>query len=231
MADEAIPTLQAFTERNPSKTEALTALNELQAASGDIDAARKTLEKLATYSETEKRDALIAMSELDLQAGDLEAAQNHLSEALKLNANDADTHERLGDILRKRRMYREAANNYETAFQIDDRNYIAAFKEATCLSILGSNKEADELYVKIVTSATDETLVIKAAQRAIDDHAWLGTLDELSSAFMPLIHSKQRKALYLEILLRLADAQTQQHVLAILTRDSAHVMPAHHALE
>ena len=230
MPVEAIPTLEAFTERNPSQTEALTALNELQAASGDIDAARKTLEKLATHSETEKRDAFIAMSDLDLQAGDLEAAQNHLSEALKLNANDADTHERLGDILRKRRMYQEAANNYETAFQIDDRNYIAAFKEETCLSILGKTKEADDLYVRIVTSATDETLVIKAAQRVIDDHTWLGTLDELSKSFMPLVHAKQRKALYLEILLSLADAQAQPHTLALLTRDAQHALPARHAL-
>lgn len=230
MPAEAIPTLQAFAERNPSQTEALTALNELQAASGDVEAARKTLEKLAGYSETEKRDALIAMSDLDLQMGDLGAARDHLAEALKLNANDADTHERLGDIYRKMRLYQEAANNYETAFQIDDRNFVAAFKEATCLSILGKTKEADDIYVGIVTKATDETLVSRAAQRAIDDHTWTGTLDELSNAFMPLVHSKQRKALYLEILLSLADAQAQPHRLALLTRDARHALPAHHAL-
>lgn len=230
MSSEAIPTLEAFIERNPSQTEALNALNELYASSGDLDAARKTLEKLSSVSEVDRRDALIAMADLDVQSGDLEAAQNHLSEALKLNANDADTHEKLGDILVKRRLYDEAANNYATAFQIDNRNFAVAFKDATCLSILGKTKDADDLYVQIITNSTDEALAHKAARRAIDDHAYLGTLDALANSLLPLLRSSQRKALYLEILLSLADAQAQPYTLELLTKDAQHSLSARHAL-
>ncbi|MBQ9818059.1 MAG: tetratricopeptide repeat protein [Proteobacteria bacterium] len=230
MPAEAIPTLEAYVQRNPDQTEALASLHTLYVAAGDLNSARGTLEKMSQVSEVERREALIAMSEIDLRIGDLEAAQNHLSEALKLNASDADTHEKLGDVLLKRRLYEEAANNYETAFQIDNRNFHVAFKAATCLSILGKTKEADDIYVRIVTDSTDETLAHKAAQRAIDDHTWLGTLDELSKSFLPLLRSPQRKSLYLEILLSLADAQAQPHTLVLLTRDAQHALPAKHAL-
>ncbi|MBQ9396310.1 MAG: tetratricopeptide repeat protein [Proteobacteria bacterium] len=230
MPDSAIPTLEAYVANHPSQTDALNALNALYAADGDLDSARKVLESLSLVSETEKREALISMAELDIQAGDLEQAQTHLSEALKLNANDADTHERLGDVLLKRRMYEEAANNYETAFQIDSCNFHVAFKTATCFSILGKTKEADALYVKIITNSTDETLSLKAARRAIDDHTWLGTLSDLSNELMPLMRSSQRKAMYLEILLSIADAQAQPHILTVMTQDAAKTLSSRHAL-
>ncbi|MBR4984246.1 MAG: tetratricopeptide repeat protein [Proteobacteria bacterium] len=225
---QAIPTLEAYVQAHPKDTEVLTALNQLQAASGDLTAARNTLQKLSSLSETERRDALIAMAELDIRDGDLQSAQTHLSDALQLNANDADTYEKLGDVQFKRRLYEDAAASYDTAFQIDSRNYHVAFKSATCHSITGKTAEADALYVQIVTKATDETLAHKAAQRAIDDHAWLGTLDALANEFLPLLRSKQRKELYLEILLSLADAQSQPHILALQAQDAP--LSARHAL-
>ncbi len=228
--NEAIPTLQNFVERNPDKPEAMIALNELQSASGDTVSARKTLEIMASRSEADRRDALIAMADLDVEEGNLEAAHNHLAEALKLNSNDADTHEKLGDILLKRRLYEEAANNYETAFQIDNRNFHVAFKTATCLSILGKTKEADALYVQIVSEAPDETLAMKAANRAIDDHTWLGTLDELSTTLLPNLRSGKHRELFLEILLKIASAQIEPYTTTLLAREQQYVIPARHKL-
>lgn len=225
---QAIPTLEAYAQAHPKDPDILNALNMLYADAGDLQAARNALDKLANLSEAEKRDALIAMADLDIRAGDLQAAQNHLSDALALNANDADTCEKLGDVQFKRRLYEDAAASYDTAFQIDSRNYHVAFKSATCLSITGKTKEADALYAQIVTKSTDEALAHKAAQRAIDDHAWLGTLDELANEFLPLLRAKQRKELYLEILLNLADAQAQPHVLALQAQDAP--LSARHAL-
>ena len=225
---QAIPTLEAYAQKHPKDAEILTALNQLYADAGDLTAARNALDTLANLSETERRDALIAMADLDSRAGDLQAAQTHLTEALKLNANDADTYEKLGDIQFKRRLYEDAAASYDSAFQIDNRNYHVAFKSATCLSITGKTKEADALYAQIVTKTPDETLAHKAAQRAIDDHAWLGTLDDLANEFLPLLRSKQRKELYLEILLSLADAQAQPHILALQAQDAP--LSARHAL-
>ena len=230
LPNDAIPTVQNYLQNHPKDTEAIKALSTLQAASGSYEQASQSLEALAQVSEIEKYDALIAMSDLDLAAGNFEAAQNHLSQALQLNASDADTHERLGDVLFKRRLYEEASHNYETAFQIDSRNFGVAFKNATCLSILAKDKEADAIYVQIVSNASDEALMLKAAQRAIDDHTYRGTLDELANALLPLQRSRQHKALYLEILLQIADAQSQPYILDIRTRDAQHLFAARHQL-
>ncbi len=227
---EAIPTVQDYLSRHPKDPDAIKSLSALQAAAGHFNQASQTLEALAQVSEIEKYEALIAMSDLDLAAGDFENAQKHLSDALQLNASDADTHERLGDVLFKRRLYEEASHNYETAFQIDSRNFAVAFKNATCLSILGKDKEADVLYVQIVSNGNDESLMLKAAQRAIDDHNYRGTLDELAGKLLPLQRSRQHKAMYLDILLQIADAQAQPYILDIRTRDAQHLYTARHQL-
>ncbi len=228
---EAIPTLEAYTANHPAETKALNALNTLYAAAGDLQNARRILGDLANISETEKREAYIAMAEIDVKAGDLNAAHEHLIQAIKLNANDADIHEKLGDILVSLRRYDEAANYYETACQIDNRNFHIAFKHATVLSILGKDKEADDVYVRIVTDSPDQALALKSAQRAIDSHTWRGTLDELANSLLPLLRSNQRRIMYMEILLQLADAQAQPHVLALKTQDASHTLTARHALK
>ena len=228
--DDAIPTIQNYLSQHPKDPEAIKALSALQASAGNFNQASQTLEMLAQVSEAEKYEALIAMSDLDLSAGNFESAQKHLSEALQLNASDADTHERLGDVLFKRRLYEEASHNYETAFQIDSRNFAVAFKNATCLSILGKDKEADDIYVQIVSNGNDEALMLKEAQRAIDDHNYRGTLDELAGKLLPLQRSRQHKIMYLDILLQIADAQAQPHILDIRTRDAQHLYAARHSL-
>ena len=230
MPVEAIPTVQSYLTRHPKEPDAIKALSALQAAAGDFGQASQTLQNLAQVSEVEKYDALLAMSDLDLAAGDFESAQKHLSDALQLNASDADTHERLGDVLFKRRLYEEASHNYETAFQIDSRNFAVAFKNATCLSIIGKDKEADDIYVHIVSNGNDEALMLKAAQRAIDDHSYRGSLEELANKLLPLQRSRSHKVMYLDILLQIADAQSQPYILDIRTRDAQHLYTARHAL-
>ena len=227
---EAIPTLEGRDPDDRGSADVLRALHTLYAEAGDLDMARQTLQKLGAISEGERRESLIEMAALDVTSGDLEAAQEHLQEALRLNANDAETHEKLADVQIRRRFYEEAANNYETAFQIDDHNWQVAFKHATTLSILGKTKEADDLYVRIVRESTDESLSLRAAQRAIDDHAWLGTLDALAKELLPLLRSPKRHALYMDILLSVAQAQAQPLVLKLTTQDARHSAAARLAL-
>ena len=230
MPAEAVPSLEAYVTRHPTETKALNALNALYAATGDLQNARRVLGDLANISEVEKREAYIAMADIDIKAGELEAAREHLTMAIQLNANDADIHEKRGDVLVNLRLYEDAANDFETACQIDSRNFHIAFKHATVLSILGKDKEANEVYVRIVTHSSDQSLALKAAQRAMDSHTWLGTLDELAKSLLPLLRSHQRRTMMMEILLQLADAQAQPHILALKTQEPRHTMTARHAL-
>lgn len=232
MPNEAIPTIQSWLDAHPKKNpQILKTLSALLIAAGNFTQAGITLDTLAQFSESQKRDALIAMSDIDLAQGKLDDAQKHLAQALALNANDAQTQEKLGDILFKLRLYDEAATHYENAFQIDSLNHAAAFKMATCLAIVGKDDKANDIYVNIVTDAQDETLILHAAQRVMDNLDWRGKLNELNAKFFPLLRAPRHKPLYLDILLMLADMQTQPHVLALKSYEYPQTFQTRHALK
>ena len=228
---DATEQLENYLGRHPGDADAIHALSALQADMGNYEKARATLAPLVSSNESQRYDALVAMADLDEKTGDFEAAQKHLDEALQLNASDSDLHERMGDLLLRRHLYDDALKYYDSAFMMDSRNFSVAFKTATTYSILGKDKEADDIYIQIVTQGSDETLMLKAAQRAIDDGVWNNSLDEIAKNLMPLARSKRHKELYLDILMQLAQAQAQPHVLALRTMDARHAPAARHALK
>lgn len=229
--EESEKLLKAYLARHPGDEAAIYALSANQRALGNDEEARSTLTSLLDKNESARYGALVALAEQDADSGNLETAQKELSEALALNASDAEIHEKLGDILVKRHQYEDALHTYETASQIDNQNFDVAFKAATLHSILGNDSEADALYIQIATKGSDETLMTRAAQRVIDDYAWKGTLDELVKVFMPLTRSRLHKTLYLDILLQIADAQAQPHILTLRTMDARQANTARHELK
>lgn len=228
--ETAIEPLERYLASHEDDFAARSALVEAARAAGNPGKAREALDGAKALTEADKRGIALATAEIDLAEGKLEAAKMHFEDALKLDGNDAETHERLGDVLMQMRAYRDAANVYETAYRIDPKNYAVAMKQATCLSILARNDEANALYIEIASHAGDETLAMKAAQRAIDDMSWQGTLDAMAQTFLPLLRSKQRKNLYLEILLKIADAQVRPHILALETRDGSQLYGTRHEI-
>lgn len=231
MPQTAISATEKYLTHHPESSEAYQALGKLQVEAGDMAAAQATLSKLLDVSETEKRVALLSLAQLDLNQGDLEQARTHLEAALKLNANDAETYETLGDVMFRLRLYQEAANQFETAYQIDVSRERAAMKQATCLSILAKDDEADAIYIKIVSETSDESLALQAAQRAIDDMTWGGKLDSLAQAWLPLLRSSRHKSLIIDILLQVADAQIQPAIMAIQTQEASQTHEVRHKLK
>lgn len=218
---EAIEPLEQYLAVHGSAFAVRSALVEVAMAAGELDKAQAALSATEVKSEADKRDVALALVDVDLAQGKLESARSHLESALQLDANDAETHERLGDVLVEMRLYRDAINAYETARQIDANSDAVAMKQATCLSILAQTEKADAIYIEIASKSRDQALALRAAQRAIDDLSWRGGLDEMAQKFLPLLRSKKNKALYLSILLDLADAQVRPLVLAMQTRESA----------
>ena len=226
----ALPALEAYVGRHPDDPQGLKAWFETQKACFDWKGASQTLDKLAALSPADRRDALISSADVDLAQGNLDAASLHLEQALQINANDAETHEKHADVLMKMREYRQAAAHYDEAFQIDPRNYPVAFKLATAMSILGQDDQVSALYIQIVHESTDEMLVQRAAQRVIDIKAFHRDLDGLATSFLPLLRAPRQKELHLEILLKLAKAQAQPHIFDIQMHAPDKTYVARHAL-
>lgn len=228
--NEAIEPLERYLATHGDAFSVRSALVEAAMAAGELDKAQAVLAASEVKSEADRRDIALALVDVDLAQGKLESARAHLEEALRLDANDAETHERLGDTLVEMRLYGEAISAYETAYQIDSKNDVAAMKQATCLSILGQTEKADAIYIDIASRSGDQALALKAAQRAIDDLSWRGGLDTMAQKFLPLLRAKKNKSLYLSILLDLADAQVRPLILAMQTREAAQRYSVRHEM-
>jgi tetratricopeptide (TPR) repeat protein len=62
------------------------------------------------------------LAEIETVAGDLTGAEAHIRKALQIDANDAESHAALAEILKRRERYRDAAAAYAKAAQLDPRS-------------------------------------------------------------------------------------------------------------
>jgi len=228
--DDALSLLSPLEAAHRHDTDLLRMLQAAHLARGDKEQAQAVLETLVARGGDDGREARMALVDLHDSMGELAKAQQRLAEVLDDNPNDALVNEMMADLYQRRRMYEQASHYYDIAFQIDPRNFGYAFKLATALSILGKDNEASALYVRIVAESPDAMLIEKSANRVIDDHAWRGELEALEGHFLPLIRAPRHQSLYTTILLRLALAQAQGHILALKSQSSQSVYTARHAL-
>ena len=228
---DALKTVENYTAAHPQDADMAQTLVTLYEAARLNDKARSKLESLTAQSSPDaRRTALIALAEFDEARGDLVKARENLSQALEIDANDADTNEKMGDLLTRQRQYADAANYYQIASQINNANASYAFKHATSLSMIGQDDVADDIYIKIVSSSNDESLIRRAAERSIDYHAWKNNLEKLENTWKALLYSTQRRDLYVGIMLKIAQLQAQPHILAIKTQSPRSAIANRHAL-
>lgn len=231
MPRSVVGAVEAYVAAHPDDADIKYTLVSLYEASDDADKARHTLESLTNQSNPQaQRSALVALAEFDDAHGDFDEARANLAKALEIDSNDADMNERMGDVLTKLRLYSEASNYYQEASQIDPQNKSYAFKYATSLSMTGRDAEADDIYMRIVSTANDETLIRKAAERAIDYHAWKNDLEKLQNAWRPLLFANQRRELYVEIMLQVAELQALPHIQAIKSKEARAAVADRYAL-
>lgn len=231
MPEKAIPLLEAYTASHAKDADMMQNLVSLYNAANMTEKARVTLEGMTTQSTANaRRSALIALATFYEEHGAFEEAQQSLSDALDIDANDAETNMQMADILMKRRLYADAANYYQVASQIDPQNALYAYKHATSLSMYGQDEEADYIYTHIVLSATDETLILRSAEHALDYHAWKGDLEQLEAMWRPLMYAQQRRELYVGLLLKVAELQARPHIMHIRTQPSQTSLASRHAL-
>ena len=112
---------------------------------------------------------------------------------------------RLGEVLEKREDLVGAAQAYERALELDDRQWKVYFTLARLRIRSGGEAHAAELYRTVMRRAPDEELVIDAARRAIDLEEYLGTLGELERELSPLAYAHADKPVYRNLLIELYD--------------------------
>ena len=205
MAEELLRTL-ADEARDPSlRADAWMGLAQVERARHRLGEAVAALKKAAELAPDRGHELYPQIAELSLQLYHDADALSYAKRAVQLGPADAAATVRLGEVLEKREDLEGAAQAYERALEIDDRQWKVYFTLARLRIRSGQEARAAELYRTVMRRAPDEEMVIDAARRAIDLEEYLGSLAELERELSPLAYAHADKPVYRNLLIELYD--------------------------
>lgn len=181
--------------------DSLLSLHRLYEQMGKLEEAITVLQRLAELIPERKRDYYHRIADLSLKVYADDQAVKYARLAVEANPDDAQAQGRLGDVYRKMNNLEAAADQYRVAIDVDPQAWELAMKLADTLLELGQLEDAEEAYRSILKRANDETLILKAARRAMSLAAVAGRLDTLESDVFPLAYRNPPKQVYVQIVL------------------------------
>ncbi len=164
--DDAERVLVRLQTLDPRDTDTLVALERARTQRGDIAGAMAVLRTLA---ESDTRRAREWYQRLAQHAQSLHRdaeAVEFAARALQLNPDDAQGHQRLGELYRARGDLTAAAASFGRALRLDDRRFPLYFALADLHLARGEAAEAVALYRTVIRLAPDDDLVARAGRLA-----------------------------------------------------------------
>jgi cellulose synthase operon protein C len=205
MAEELLRGLVDFTKNPSLRADAWMGLAQVERARHRLGDALTALKKAAELAPERGHELYPQIAELSLQLYQDADALSYARRAVQLGPADAAATMRLGEVLEKREDLEGAAQAYERALEIDDRQWKVYFTLARLRIRSGQEARAAELYRTVMRRAPDEEMVVDAARRAIDLEEYLGTLGELERELSPLAYAHADKPVYRNLLIELYD--------------------------
>ncbi len=151
----------------PRDVDTLVALERARAQRGDIAGA---MEVLRTLAESDTRRAREWYQRLAQHAQSLHRdaeAVEYAARALQLNPDDAQGHQRLGELYRARGDLDAATASFGRALRLDDRRFPLYFALADLHLARGEAAQGIGLYRTVIRLAPDDDLVARAGRLAI----------------------------------------------------------------
>ncbi|MGZ3427955.1 MAG: tetratricopeptide repeat protein, partial [Polyangia bacterium] len=205
MAEELLRGLADFTKNPSLRADAWMGLAQVERARHRLGDALAALKKAAELAPERGHELFPQIAELSLQLYQDADALSYAKRAVQLGPTDAAATMRLGEVLEKREDLDGAAQAYERALELDDRQWKVYFTLARLRIRSGQEARAAELYRTVMRRAPDEELVVDAARRAIDLEEYLGSLGELERELSPLAYAHADKPVYRNLLIELYD--------------------------
>ncbi|MFB6350894.1 MAG: tetratricopeptide repeat protein [Bradymonadaceae bacterium] len=195
--------IQADDKIDKNDVEAYQALERIYRQNGKLEKAIEVLQKLAELQPDRQRDYYHQIAELSLKLYQDDQAVRYAALAVEKNPEDADAHARLGEVYRKMQKLEAAAEEYRKAFELDPKAHRHAMALAEILVKLGDRRRAEKLYREVARNAQGDSMVLKAARRAIDLADETDRLGELESEFSKLAFQGSKKSVYRKVMLEL----------------------------
>ncbi len=182
--------------------EALLALQDIYQKQYKLNKAIQVLKRLAEVIPNRAREFYMRIAELSLLSYKDEMALSYVKKALKLSEGDAHGWARIARIYEQKEDYEAAIKAYKRALKIRPRFFKVHFDLAKIYLRMGKHHEASELYHEVVQRSSDEHMVSKAGSFAVDLDEYLGNLDNLERALIPLAFTYTHKPVYRKLLVK-----------------------------
>ncbi len=211
---EMTQTLQRLRTLRPSDIVVMQQLVKALRMTGQPDAAVTLLLKLVQINPGSQRDYYNQIAEIktDLQQ-DGEAIE-YVRRALEKSPNDPVAYQRLAERYQAMQKHGDAVKAYEKVIELSPRSYKVYFILARLYINRGKRERAAALYRAVLEKASDEEVLRKAGQEAVELEWLIGSLPKLERIVAPLVVSNAHKPIYRRILISLLDRYVPQLVAA-----------------
>ncbi|MFT3699118.1 MAG: HEAT repeat domain-containing protein [Kofleriaceae bacterium] len=196
-------TLEKLVALVPDDQDATLDLVKAYRAARKYDDAVALLLKLAKNVPSREREVYKLISEIKTEARKDDEAIEWQQKALAKSPNDPQAYEGLGERYVEMQKLPEAIAAYEKAVQLDPRNSKAAFALAQLYVQTGTPMKASELLRNVLRNDTNEDVIARAGEQAIDLEEMTDTLGDLEKVLSPLSFMMAHKPVYRRVLVRL----------------------------
>ncbi len=200
-------TLRELVRIRPGDVSGLQALERVLALQEKRDASIEVLKKLVLADPSGAREYYQRMARYAAEDYQDARAIEYAAKAVELNPDDAQGHQRLAEMYRRRQQTDEAITSYRQAILKNDRLYPAYFALAELLLSKGKDEEADLWLRRVMRAAPDEELIARAARLSLELNLARGSVDRLESDLLPMALGQPQKPLYRRLLLEVYGAE------------------------
>ncbi len=205
---DAEATLRKVTELAPGDEESLLALERVLVLEQNLLGAIGVLEKLVEVNPKRAREFYQRMAQYAAELYRDDDAIKYAARAVELSPEDANGHQKLGDMYRRRQDFPHAIAEYRQAIQKNDRLFPVYFELAELLLSSGQVDEADRLFRRVVRASPDEELVARAARMSMQINLGKNSLESLERELLPVAVGNPQKGIYRRLLVELYGAMT-----------------------
>ncbi|MEM1031195.1 MAG: tetratricopeptide repeat protein [Myxococcota bacterium] len=205
---EAEATLRAIVRLAPGDESALLALERVLVLQRNLPAAIDVLERLVKVNPKRARQYYQRMAQYAAELYRDDDAIKYAAKAVELSPNDAQGHQKLGEMYRRRQNTERAMIEFRKAIEKNDRLFPAYFALAELLVRRDDMEAADRLYRRVVRTSRDEAHVVRAARQSMQINLGRGTLGSLERELLPVALGNPQKPVYRRLLVELYGAMT-----------------------
>ncbi len=198
---DAEKTLRAVIREAPGDIESHQRLERAVWQQGNLDGAIAVLERLTEIDPQRAKEYYQRMASYAAEGYQDDRAITYAARAVQLSPDDAQGHQRLGEMYRERQDVGRAIAEFRQALSKNDRLFPVHLQLAELLLKEQDMAGADQLLGQVMRACPDEQLIARATRLRLQLHLGDNTLEVLERDLLPLALGHPGRPIYRRLLI------------------------------